>query len=131
MIIPPMRGHDSHGKGYFGAPRGDHTHKGVDFVATAGDPVRAFMGGVVSKLGFPYADRPDFRYVEVRRANADCVRYFYVSPTVAVGDQINAGDMLGTSQQLPYEGIIQHYHLECIVKGEHCDPIRYLCDYAP
>ena len=41
MIIPAMRGSDSQGKGYFGAPRGDRTHKGVDefvFVKVGSEP---------------------------------------------------------------------------------------------
>lgn len=125
-----MRGNDSHGMGYFGAPRGGRTHKGVDFVAKPGEPVRSFMAGQVSKIGYPYADKPDFRYVEVRRINGDNLRYFYVSPTVVVGDQIDAGEMLGTCQELPYPGITQHYHLEITVRGEFADPIKYLCEHA-
>jgi murein DD-endopeptidase MepM/ murein hydrolase activator NlpD len=128
MLIPAMRGSDAQGKGYFGASRGDRTHKGVDFVAKPGEPVRAFMAGTVSKLGFPYADKPAFRYVEVKRINGDNLRYFYVSPTVAVGDQISAGEMLGTCQELPYPGITQHYHFEVIARGEYADPIKYLSD---
>lgn len=130
MIIPAMRGNDAQGKGYFGAPRGDRTHKGVDFVAKPGEPVRAFMAGTVTKLGFPYADKPQFRYVEVRRVNGDSLRYFYVAPTVEVGDQIAAGEMLGTCQELPYPGITQHFHFECLVRGEYADPIKYLCEHA-
>lgn len=133
-----MRGSDSQGKGYFGAPRGDRTHKGVDFVGTVGDPgpikpgdpVRAFMAGRVTKIGFPYADKPQFRYVEVRRVNGDSLRYFYVEPTVALNDEISAGEMLGTCQELPYPGITQHFHLEILVRGEYADPIRYLADHA-
>lgn len=131
MIIPPIRGHDAHGKGYFGAPRGARTHNGVDFVAKPGDPVRAFIPGVVSKIGYPYANKMQFRYVELLRANSDRVRYFYVSPTVAEGDEIQANEMIGTCQELPYPGIIHHVHLEIIVKGQYVDPIAYLCNHAP
>jgi murein DD-endopeptidase MepM/ murein hydrolase activator NlpD len=130
VIIPAIRGSDKQGRGYFGAPRGNRTHIGVDFVARPGDPVRAFLGGIVSKLGFPYADKPQFRFVEVRRPNGDAIRYFYVSPTVQVNDQIAPGEMLGTCQELPYEGITQHYHVECVVRGSHVDPIKYLSDNA-
>lgn len=130
MIIPAIRGNDAQGKGYFGAPRGDRIHKGVDFVAKPGEPVRAFMGGQVTKIGFPYADKPQFRYVELTRPNGDRLRYFYVSPTVEVGDQIAPGEMLGQCQELPYPGITQHFHFECVVRGEHADPIRYLSEYA-
>lgn len=130
LIIPAMRGSDSQGKGYFGASRGHRIHYGVDFVAKPGEPVRAFMDGAVTKVGFPYADKPSFRYVEVSRVNGDALRYFYVSPTVAVGDKITAGEMLGTCQELPYDGITQHYHFEVKTRGEFADPIKYLSDNA-
>lgn len=124
-----MRGRDAQGMGYYQAPRGARTHNGVDFVAVPGEPVKAFLGGVVSKLGHPYADKPLFRYVEITRANS-AVRYFYVSPSVAVGDHIKPGDVLGTCQELPYHGITQHFHLEIRVGGEFVDPIPYLCNNA-
>lgn len=131
MILPPIRASDAQGKGYYGASRGDRLHMGVDFAATPGDAVHAFLSGTVSKIGFPYADKPKFRYVEVRRSNSDLVRYFYVEPTVAVGDLIKSGDMLGTCQELPYEGITQHFHCEVKVRGEYVEPIKYLSDNAP
>lgn len=130
MIIPPIRGRDAQGCGYFGAPRGDRTHKGWDFVAKPGEPVRAFMAGRVTKIGFPYADKPQFRYVEVTRPNGDKLRYFYVEPTVALNDEISADEMLGTCQDLPYPGITPHFHFEVIVRGEYADGVRYLSDHA-
>lgn len=131
FIVPPIRGSDQQGCGYFGASRGARLHNGVDFVAQPGDPVRAFLPGVVTKLGYPYAGDLSFRYVEVQRPNGDCVRYFYVSPTVETGDRVAAGDMLGTCQALPYEGITPHYHFEVRVRGQFVDPIKYLCDTVP
>lgn len=125
-----MRGNDAQGKGYFGASRGSRTHQGVDFVGEPGEPVTAFLGGTVSKLGYPYADKLEFRYVEVRRPNGDRVRYFYVEPSVKVGDLVKPGDRLGTCQRLPYAGITQHYHFEVLVGGVAVDPLRYLCDNA-
>ncbi len=130
MIIPPIRGADSQGKGYFGAPRGDHTHKGVDFVATAGQPVKCFMAGTVSKLGYPYADKPEFRYVEIKRDNGDLCRYFYVAPIVHEGQRVTLGQIIGMCQLLPYAGITNHYHFEVKVAGEFVEPIKYLCENA-
>lgn len=130
MIIPAIRGADSQGKGYFGASRGARKHMGVDFVAVAGQPVKAFLAGVVTKLGYPYADKLEFRYVEIKRDNGDLVRYFYVSPTVEVGTRVTLGQIIGMCQQLPYAGITNHYHLEVKVGGEYVEPIKYLCDNA-
>ena len=130
MIIPAIRGADSQGRGYFGAPRGERKHMGVDFVATAGQPVKCFMAGTVSKLGYPYADKPEFRYVEVKRDNGALLRYFYVSPIVQIGARITLGQIIGMCQQLPYAGIVNHYHFEVKVDGEFVEPIKYLCDNA-
>lgn len=126
MIIPPTRGRDAQGAGYFGASRGTRKHNGVDFVSTPNEPVRAFLGGKVTKLGYPYSHDLSFRYVQVTKGDKHC-RYFYVSPTVEVGDEVEAGDMLGTCQELPYDGITQHYHFEVKQRGAYLDPIKYLC----
>jgi murein DD-endopeptidase MepM/ murein hydrolase activator NlpD len=133
MILPAIRGSDLHGKGYFGASRagGSRPHNGVDFVYAPGDTVAAFLSGTVSKLGYPYADKLEYRYVEVRRTNGDRVRYFYVDPSVKVGDLVKAGEPIGKCQALPYAGIIDHVHVECIVGGAHVDPVKYLSDNAP
>lgn len=130
LILPPIRASDSQGRGYYGAPRGSRTHNGVDFVYSPGDPVRALLSGTVSKLGYPYEDKPQFRYVELRRPNGDLVRYFYVEPGVRVGDLVKVGEVIGTCQKLPYAGIIDHVHVEVKVQGEHVEPIRYLSDNA-
>lgn len=124
--IPQTRGRDAHGAGYFGASRGSRTHNGVDFVCEPHEPVRCFKGGKVTKLGYPYSHDLSFRYVQVTDAQGKNCRYFYVSPTVELGDEVSAGDMLGTCQELPYEGIIQHYHFEIKYKGAYLDPIKFL-----
>lgn len=80
----------------------------------------------MTKLGYPYAHDLSFRYVQVTDANGKHCRYFYVSPTVEIGDEVVEGDMLGTCQELPYEGITQHYHFEIKHRGSYLDPIKYL-----
>jgi len=47
VIIPAMRGSDAQGKGYFGAPRGDRTHKGASVSWSAhltAHPVQTVIG---------------------------------------------------------------------------------------
>lgn len=126
-----MRGRDGQGAGYFGASRGGRTHNGMDFVAVPGTPVTALSPGRVTKLGYPYADRPEFRYVEVTDRDGLRCRYFYVQPSVTVGQSVGIGDTLGTTQMLPYDGIEQHFHFEVMKgRGEYLDPIKYLCGDA-
>lgn len=135
QIIPQMRGRDPQGAGYHGASRGNRKHNGVDFVASVGDyvqlspgdPVKAMNAGTVTKLGYPYAHDLSFRYVQVTDDNGIDCRYFYIEPCVDDGQRIAIGDVLGTLQELPYEGITQHYHVECKrATGQFVDPIRYL-----
>jgi murein DD-endopeptidase MepM/ murein hydrolase activator NlpD len=128
IVIPEVRGSDPQGSGAFGASRGGgvRKHNGVDFVGTPGEPVLAILAGVVTKLGYPYRNDLSFRYVEVRRENGDCLRYHYVEPSVAVGQEVQNGDVLGVLQRLPYEGITQHCHFETIVAGVYVDPLKYL-----
>lgn len=128
-IIPPIRGRDAQGCGLFGASRdgGARQHNGVDFVCAPGELVLAFKTGTVTKLGYPYADKPEFRYVELHcPADGTRHRYFYVAPSVKVGDKVDAGAAIGKGQKLPYAGITQHYHFEVLRDGQHVDPLRYL-----
>ncbi len=128
MIIPPIRGRDSKGSGYFGASRGRRKHMGVDFVHCPGEPTCAFSPGTVTKLGFPYAHDLSFRYVQITDADGYECRYFYVDPCVSLGDRIRAGQMIGVCQKLGdmYPGITEHVHLEIRRGGEYIDPIPYL-----
>lgn len=128
MIIPPIRGRDCKGSGYFGASRGRRKHAGVDFVHCPGEPVCAFSAGTVTKLGFPYAHHLQYRYVQVTDADGIECRYFYVEPCVALGDTVRAGQAIGATQKLGevYPGITEHFHFEIRRDGEHLDPLPYL-----
>lgn len=131
-IIPEARGRDRYGAGYFGASRGSRSHGGVDFVRKAGEPVLAFAGGKVTKLGYPYRDHLEYRYVEITDDRGFRCRYFYADPHVSVGDRVVPGGLLGRAQDLErlYPGITPHYHFEVITmsgrKKVYHDPIKYL-----
>jgi murein DD-endopeptidase MepM/ murein hydrolase activator NlpD len=113
-LTAPERGLDSFGSGAYGASRGNHTHRGVDFSALPNSIVHASRGGKVTKLGYPYSDDLDYRYVQVTDAYGLEWRYFYVKPSVAVDDVIRTGDSIGFVQDLDtrYKGITPHVHLE-------------------
>lgn len=136
--LPIIRGRDSQGAGYYGASRGNRRHNGIDCCSNAGeerillpgDPVRAMNDGMVTKLGYPYADDLSYRYVQVTDAKGRDHRYFYVLPTVEIGDRVQQGDMLGTLQELTYEGIEQHYHFEVKYRGSFLDPVQVLAGDA-
>ena len=114
---------DDWGCGHFGASRGDRKHNGLDIVELPGDPVFCFNRGIVTKIGYPYANDLSFRYVEITDAGVRW-RYFYCEPIVNVGDEVEAYTQIGTAQGLGerYPGITPHVHLEIIKDGEYIDP---------
>ncbi|NQE63805.1 M23 family metallopeptidase [Caulobacter sp. RHG1] len=116
------RGHDAFGDGEFGARRdgGTRAHEGVDYVAQAGQAVRAPMSGYVTKIGFAYAGDTALKFVEITNpALGYAARAFYVNPGVEVGQTVRLGQSIGTvaSLQDHYRGITDHVHLEILAPG--------------
>lgn len=122
-----IRGEDVHGAGYYGAPRGSREHKGIDFACYSGTTILPIKAGKVTKLGYPYADKLEFRYVQITDKAGYRWRYFYIQPSVVMNQVVTVHTELGKVQKLPYEGITQHCHLE--IKnpdGEFVDPTTML-----
>jgi len=119
------RGHDAYGEGEFGASRdgGSRRHEGVDFVADAGQPVKAPISGFVSKIGYAYAGDQTLKFVEITNPALNyAARVFYVNPGVAVGDAVAVGKPIGTAHSLQRKypgGMTNHVHLEVMDRPEH------------
>ena len=138
MYTRPKVRNDSQGQGHYGAPRGSRKHNGIDFELAPGEKVLSHIDGVVTKIGYPYKQKFDtkkdslksaLRYVQVTDASNDTHhRFFYVDPSVGMGDPIVVGSNLGICQNLEeiYMGMKNHCHYEVKVKGEHVDPKPYL-----
>jgi murein DD-endopeptidase MepM/ murein hydrolase activator NlpD len=131
-----QRTSDAHGYGVFGAPRdgGTRPHLGVDFKATAGQPVKAPISGYVTKIGFAYSGDTTLKFVEVTNPALHYkARVFYVDPTVAVGDAVHLGQAVGTSHTLQEKypgGMTDHVHLEITdPDGRKVDAARVLTAY--
>ena len=112
-----VRGIDAFGSGNFGAVRdaGKRRHHGVDYVSQPGAEVLAPLSGKITRIGFAYSGREDLQYVEIINPETHLsARVLYVSPTVAEGDLVSAGDVLGAAQDLTgrYPGITNHVHVE-------------------
>lgn len=116
-LVTSQRKMDGFGSGAFKSPRGSRKHKGIDYAAWPGSLVLSLVAGKVTKLGYPYADNLSFRYVEVTTRLNRRWRFFYVSPSVEVGDTIKINDLLGSVQDLEprYRGITPHIHLEVML----------------
>jgi murein DD-endopeptidase MepM/ murein hydrolase activator NlpD len=146
LVRTKVRQFDRWGSGEFEASRGERKHKGIDIEARAGWEVLSVCDGRVTKIGYPYSqaepesfksedDRREFqlrkkmRYVEVTTGLGERVRYFYVSPTVMVGDIVKAGRTLGLVQDIVeiYPGITPHFHFEVLTAGGGViNPYRFL-----
>jgi peptidoglycan LD-endopeptidase LytH len=128
-----VRGHDAYGSGSFGALRdgGARTHAGVDYVATAGESIRAPIGGEITKIGFAYPGDKTLRFIEIRHPESGVTaRVFYVDPEVAVGATVVAGEGIGLAQDLTKKypgGMTNHVHVDiCDHRGAHLDPTDIL-----
>jgi murein DD-endopeptidase MepM/ murein hydrolase activator NlpD len=128
-----LRGQDCHGDGCYGAKRGHRTHNGIDIISHANEVVVAYEGGRVSRIGYPYSPndpkKNHFRYVEICTADGSRHRYFYCADLVDVGDVVERGQTIGSSQTLTlvYPGITQHIHYEVKDKqNKYIDPVPVL-----
>lgn len=121
--ILPTRKPDRHGAGHYGASRGTRTHRGIDLAAQPGSLILSNVDGVVTKLGYPYADHLEYRYVEIT-AGLIRHRFFYVEPLVNFGQDVAVGDIIGEVQDLSplYEGITPHIHYEQKMGNKYLDP---------
>jgi|SaaInlV_120m_DNA_4_1040238.scaffolds.fasta_scaffold26591_2 murein DD-endopeptidase MepM/ murein hydrolase activator NlpD len=132
LIQPPARGQDKQGAGYFGAPRGNRKHKGIDLSCYADSIICALRPGTVTKIGYPYpADDPKkghLRYVQITDDQNNDLRYFYVKPVVFINTVVETGQPIGSSQQLSsiYPEITDHIHFEVKKNGKIIDPTNIL-----
>jgi murein DD-endopeptidase MepM/ murein hydrolase activator NlpD len=130
MQYPDVRKCDKWGCGHFGASRGSRKHNGEDFVTSQlNEEVRAFAGGVVTKIHYPYGDDLSFRYIELKCGDYFC-RYFYVRPSsgIELGKKVHAYEVLGLAQSLEkrYPEITPHYHFEVFTHHENGKPANYI-----
>jgi len=142
LIHLPVRDYDSYGRGRFGAQRGDRVHNGQDYACYPGTEITLPFDGQVTKIGYPYEDDLDFRYVQVSDRDGLRHRFFYVSPLLDLGDIVLAnktliGKVQHISERYPINrrhprGMINHTHYEIMDPYNNTiflDPITFLAKW--
>ena len=97
----PVVRNDGWGQGRFGSRRGSKKHDGLDLVVTPGQPIFSMIDGTVEKYEQCYLS--DNRWHGVQIANSLLrveLWYMEASNTVAVGEFVLAGQMVGVAQDI-------------------------------
>lgn len=130
-----VRQTDGWGSGAFNASRGNRRHKGIDFLCYPFICIHSHIAGKVTKLGICYADDHSYRYVEITDASGLRHRTFYLYPGVKLHSKVNAGDVIGTSQDIQRryrdrdvcKVMSQHIHYEVLdTNGNPLNPATFL-----
>ncbi len=125
-----LRGEDAWGSGAFGAPRGDHAHRGIDIIVAPGDDILSPVDGTFVRIAEPYDNDARFSGVLLRGSGdwSDCeVKLFYFAPRPGLS-LLQAGEKIGVAQDiaLRYPDITCHIHLELWQDGEVVDPTPFI-----
>jgi murein DD-endopeptidase MepM/ murein hydrolase activator NlpD len=126
-IIPTelkKRTSDKWGEGYFGAPRGDRTHNGIDYECPPECQILSPVDGKITKHGYPYGDDLTFRYVQITTKDGYDHRLFYVEPILPIGRIVKKDTVIGFAQDLNerYPDITPHIHYEVKHEGNYLNP---------
>jgi len=127
LVVQPVIRSDKAGDGHFQAPRGTRMHNGVDYLCEPGTLVFSPASGVVTKLGYPYSDDLQWRYVEITDDYKNKHRLFYTEPAVRLDQFVIVGEVVGEAQNIalryPDQGMLAHLHYEVISPdGVFVDP---------
>ena len=102
-------------------------HKAIDFLATDDTQVFAVANGTVTKV---YTNYLEGGVVEISHSNGMVTVYKSLASeiNVAVGDVVNAGDVIGNAGETMSQELNNgaHLHFEMILNGTKVDPNDYL-----
>lgn len=114
-----LRDCDPFGCGSFGASRGTRSHAGIDIVSFPNQSILSPITGTVTRFPYPYGG--DLSYTGIEIINSDYkIKMFYVSPVVAIGSNVSAGQVVAKSQNISAKygaGMTNHVHLEVYIKS--------------
>jgi len=127
--VPPLEGpvtirEDAKGDGHFAAPRsGNRRHRGVDFAAPIGTPVRAIRSGIVLEVG---AHRGFGHFIVLgHRQNLRSLYAHLNDVQVEAGRKVRQGQVIvtvGKTGNAWHPWITPHLHFEVVKAGEPINP---------
>ncbi len=94
-------------------------HRGTDYVAPVGTPIKAAGDGIVMKASY---NRFNGNYVFIRHSSTYITKYLHLTKRkVKTGQRVKQGDIVGT---LGSTGRVTgaHLHYEFLVNGVHKNP---------
>jgi len=107
---------DTWGSGKYGAKRGNHWHKGTDYVVTPGASIIAPIDGKILREAKPYANTEYNGCVLVGKNMT--LKMFYFTPfATKLGQQVKQGDTIGRAQDIAKKygpDMKPHIHVEII-----------------
>ena len=123
-----MRKCDAGGCGYYGAPRKDHKHMGVDIVCTPNTTVISPVDGYITRQFLPYANDPDYNGIEIETVN-NKIKIMYMLPYFEkIDTTVKAGEPIGVAQDISKKytsAVTPHLHVELWNNGSVVDPTNY------
>lgn len=106
---------DDEGDGHFAAPRGGRRHEGVDYCFDEGEDVLSPVDGIVTRLGWAYANEP-YRLVEILSHKGYILwRFLYIDPLVKAGQKVHVDEVIGKAQAISKkysDKMKNHVHVE-------------------
>ncbi len=123
---------DDEGKGHYGASRYHGTHKGVDFVVTPGQVIKAPESGYIKRIKNPSAkDSRQHGFLFIGDSGLE-VTVFYADLTAAVGEVVKKGNKIAIAQDISalygLPDMKPHIHVETVKDGVRFDPMEVFTD---
>lgn len=126
-----QRNCDAFGCGYFGASRGERDHKGIDFVVTPNQNIKAPFDCEITRYGFPYIDDQDQKLIVIQGLKNYAEYYakiMYINPVHQIGEKFKKGEVLCTAGDISSKygsGMTPHVHFELYKNGVLVDPTPF------
>jgi len=122
--ILKLRESDAWGEGHFGAPRGDHSHKGLDVCTEVGEAIFSPIDGKITKQGYTYADDLSYRYVRIENDKYIVDLYYTkMRNNFKLNDEVCEGDHVANAQDIAkrystkLKPMINHCHVQIWIKS--------------